>query len=1190
MSGSRTTAAVSAGLAKKNADLLKVSAVLQARAPSMVFVPPLAAVLSVCRSAILLCQPSRRPRADLAARVAAHARAILPAVEMAAASLAVDPSAPSRSGSLAASHGEHHCLIRSMLRIGTASLDLVRSPWCPRVWAEQDGASDPATPRRISAGAELLGAVATLQQHGGERAGDLWTFAVFEAGAFDAVRESCARLARPGPADAADGAAAAAADASLRAVLALLASRPPLAAEVEAAADVIATVGALAGPGLVAPGALSRACAVGRGRLGAARARLAAKGPGAVLAPSAIPRDPAAAVALLGRALDAWEGAGRPVPHDVLPGWPAHVFIVGNASAAVLADDEAAAAAATLSLGGGALRRGAAGVVAPALLALAAGGSAGACLRYRGGLGRVSLLDAMLSVVASVLVSGECPASLWREASPVVWTRDTRTLAHMPSPLPASVASQLRAMAGADAVRRVAATALRVDTPLLSDEHLRRGEEDNIGADEDAGAAAASASAAGGGSGSSGQQGGFSGFMKGLWESSRLAASVFGRRRAPAAAGAPSPPDAAASAASSSAREPAGPSASPGVSAAWGGVTAFSASAVVAMCRFVAAVAAGESFALPAREGAAAADLTASRRVRRELDARRPLLDRRPALNALAFDPALRGSRLLTYFLLDALDGPAFVASLAYQSRARPDGPFAVLYVAAAALQRHVIVLDDLELHDATAPQPAPKRQLRAVVRLATDVLAHAFAAPRGWWPGSEAAAAADAAPAPFWPELREELSGLLAELHSRHTRRTIGPDSVWTVQVGGNAELAAGLLGVAPFSVPFEDRASMFRRRCEGALAGRAAEPPVLVSVSRPALFPSAMAALARVPHGHLHRRLSVEFVDEFGMPEPGIDAGGLTKELFVEVAKLAFDPSYGLFRASDQAELYPNPRSDLTVGDDVPVFRFLGRLLGKALLEGVTVGPQFAAFFLAKLLGKPTHPHYLSTLDKALYANLMFVRSYDGDVENDLCLTMVLPRDDEDAAVGPAGDEIPLVPGGADVPVTQRNRLQYVNLVSDARLNRSIARQTAAFRAGLNEAVPSGWLEPFSEPELQVLVSGTAAGIDVADLKAHTQYAGGWAWGDRTIGAFWEVVETMDAEALAALLRFVTACERPPPLGFRDLRPAFTVQRVPESGNLPTASTCFNVLKLPAYRSKAELERKLRMSIFSGSGFGLS
>lgn len=67
----------------------------------------------------------------------------------------------------------------------------------------------------------------------------------------------------------------------------------------------------------------------------------------------------------------------------------------------------------------------------------------------------------------------------------------------------------------------------------------------------------------------------------------------------------------------------------------------------------------------------------------------------------------------------------------------------------------------------------------------------------------------------------------------------------------------------------------------------------------------------------------------------------------------------------------------------------------------------------------------------------------------------------------------------------------------------------------------------------------------------------------------------------------------ERPPPLGFASMNPPFTIQRVGithDSEKLPSASTCFNILKLPTYSSEKVLREKLTYVIVSGAGFELS
>lgn len=120
----------------------------------------------------------------------------------------------------------------------------------------------------------------------------------------------------------------------------------------------------------------------------------------------------------------------------------------------------------------------------------------------------------------------------------------------------------------------------------------------------------------------------------------------------------------------------------------------------------------------------------------------------------------------------------------------------------------------------------------------------------------------------------------------------------------------------------------------------------------------------------------------------------------------------------------------------------------------------------------------------EQELYKNLMFLRTYDGDAE-DLSLTFSATTD-----VFGVGREIDLIPGGSHIPVTNHNKLKYIYLMAALHLDTSIKRQCAAFRRGLNDVIPKEQLEMFSEPELQLLISGSATGISVADLREHTVY----------------------------------------------------------------------------------------------------
>lgn len=138
--------------------------------------------------------------------------------------------------------------------------------------------------------------------------------------------------------------------------------------------------------------------------------------------------------------------------------------------------------------------------------------------------------------------------------------------------------------------------------------------------------------------------------------------------------------------------------------------------------------------------------------------------------------------------------------------------------------------------------------------------------------------------------------------------------------------------------------------------------------------------------------------------------------------------------------------------------------------------------------------------------------------------------------------------------------------------------------------QAIKPDLFSIFCAPELQILISGNNT-MSLIDLKSYTKYIGYTSY-DRNIIRFWSVIEEFSKVDSGLFLKFVTSCERPPSLGFSSLHPQFTIQIIEcnDDIRLPSASTCFNTLKLPTYSSKEILKNRLLTSIRSGAGFDLS
>ncbi|XP_035270812.1 ubiquitin-protein ligase E3C isoform X2 [Anguilla anguilla] len=461
---------------------------------------------------------------------------------------------------------------------------------------------------------------------------------------------------------------------------------------------------------------------------------------------------------------------------------------------------------------------------------------------------------------------------------------------------------------------------------------------------------------------------------------------------------------------------------------------------------------------------------------------------------------------------------------------------------------------------------------------------------PRGHWLSEEVNIRADKVTQLYVPSAR----------HVWRTRRMgrIGPlQSTLDVgmepaQLSVSEERHLAILTELPFVVPFEERVKIFQRLIYADKRDVQGDGPFLdginVTIRRNYIYEDAYDKLSPENEPDLKKRIRVHLLNAHGLDEAGIDGGGIFREFLNELLKSGFNPNQGFFKTTNEGLLYPSPTAQMLVGDSFARhYYFLGRILGKALYENMLVELPFATFFLSKLLGTSADVdiHHLASLDPEMYRNLLFLKSYEGDVE-ELGLNFTVVNND----LGEA-QVVELKPGGKDIPVSTANRIAYIHLVADYRLNKQIRPHCLAFRKGLANVVNLEWLRMFDQQEIQVLISGARVPICLDDLKKFTNYSGGYSANHPVIKIFWEVVESFTDEEKRKLLKFVTSCSRPPLLGFKELYPAFCIHN---GGNdlerLPTASTCMNLLKLPEFCDDQLMRNKLLYAIESSAGFELS
>ena len=290
----------------------------------------------------------------------------------------------------------------------------------------------------------------------------------------------------------------------------------------------------------------------------------------------------------------------------------------------------------------------------------------------------------------------------------------------------------------------------------------------------------------------------------------------------------------------------------------------------------------------------------------------------------------------------------------------------------------------------------------------------------------------------------------------------------------------------------------------------------------------------------------------------EEGVDAGGVSREWFQVLARGMFNPDYALFIpvASDRTTFHPNRLSGVNQ-EHLMFFKFIGRIIGKALYEGRVLDCHFSRAVYKRILGKSVSIKDMETLDLDYYKSLLWM------LENDI--TDIL-TENFSVEVEDFGETrvIDLVENGRNIPVTQENKEEYVQHVVEHRLTGSVKEQLDHFLRGFHDIIPADLISIFNEQELELLISGLPE-IDVNDWKNNTEYHN-YSASSPQIQWFWRAVRSFDKEERAKLLQFVTGTSKVPLNGFRELEgmngfSKFNIHRdYGSKDRLPSSHTCFN------------------------------
>jgi len=198
-------------------------------------------------------------------------------------------------------------------------------------------------------------------------------------------------------------------------------------------------------------------------------------------------------------------------------------------------------------------------------------------------------------------------------------------------------------------------------------------------------------------------------------------------------------------------------------------------------------------------------------------------------------------------------------------------------------------------------------------------------------------------------------------------------------IMVRNNPSLMSGsfsLLVHNPRVLDFDNKRNYFNQQLHRRPHGREHHSALQLNVRRARVFEDSYQYLQRKTGEQIkYGKLSVRFYDE-----EGVDAGGVTREWFQILARQMFNPNYALFQpcAADRLTYQPN-RASAVNPEHLSFFKFVGRVIGKAIFDGRLLDAYFARSLYRQLLGKPVDYRDVEWVDPEYYKSLCWILEND-------------------------------------------------------------------------------------------------------------------------------------------------------------------------------------------------------------------
>jgi E3 ubiquitin-protein ligase HUWE1 len=218
----------------------------------------------------------------------------------------------------------------------------------------------------------------------------------------------------------------------------------------------------------------------------------------------------------------------------------------------------------------------------------------------------------------------------------------------------------------------------------------------------------------------------------------------------------------------------------------------------------------------------------------------------------------------------------------------------------------------------------------------------------------------------------RESMEDLFVSFTDAHRK-------VLNLMVRNNPSLMSGSFSLLVNNarvLDFDNKRNYFNQQLHRRPHSREHHGTLQLNVRRQRVFEDSFQHLQRKTGEQIkYGKLSIRFYDE-----EGVDAGGVTREWFQILARQMFDPNYCLFQpcAADRLTYQPNKASSINP-EHLSFFKFVGRIIGKAIYDGRLLDAYFARSLYRQILGKPVDYRDVEWVDPEYYKSLCWILEND-------------------------------------------------------------------------------------------------------------------------------------------------------------------------------------------------------------------